>query len=299
VDALAGEETAPLGDGRVPADEAQCRRGAEIRQICEKCCDSTRISVSECSNAGPTRLRTAPPTGRIAADMGANPGEVSRSPQAQPPPAAEDEGALLEALRRGDEDAFKALVEAHGPVLMRLALSHVPSRAVAEEVVQETWIGVLNGLDRFEGRSSLRTWIISILLNNARTRGKRERRTLPFSFLRRDHPEGRDEPAVPPKRFQPRGEEAGAWARAPVEWASPEERLATDAARRVMLEAIADLPERQREVIALRDVSGWSAAETCNALGLSETNQRVLLHRARSKVRIALEEHFEAEGSSG
>jgi RNA polymerase sigma-70 factor (ECF subfamily) len=137
---------------------------------------------------------------------------------------------------------------------------------------------------------------VSILLNNARTRGKRERRTLPFSLLRRDEVDGRDEPAVPRRRFQRRGEGAGEWARPPVEWESPEERLASDAARGVMLGAIAALPERQREVIALRDISGWSAAETCNALGLSETNQRVLLHRARSKVRMALEKHFAAAG---
>jgi RNA polymerase sigma-70 factor (ECF subfamily) len=212
------------------------------------------------------------------------------------PPAEADERATVEALRRGDEDAFRRLVAAHEPVLMRLALAHVPSRAVAEEVVQETWLGVLTGLDRFEGRSSLRTWIVSILLNNARTRGKRERRTLPFSLLRGDE-EGRDEPAVPRRRFQRRGEYAGQWARPPVEWESPEERLATEAARSVMLEAIARLPERQREVIALRDISGWSSTETCNALGLTETNQRVLLHRARSKVRMALEKHFAATES--
>jgi RNA polymerase sigma-70 factor, ECF subfamily len=212
------------------------------------------------------------------------------------PPGEAGERATLEALRRGDEEAFRRLVAEHEPVLMRLALAHVPSRAVAEEVVQETWLGVLNGLDRFEGRSSLRTWIVSILLNNARTRGKRERRTLPFSLLRRDEVDGRDEPAVPRRRFQRRGEGAGEWARPPVEWESPEERLASDAARGVMLGAIAALPERQREVIALRDISGWSAAETCNALGLSETNQRVLLHRARSKVRMALEKHFAAAG---
>jgi RNA polymerase sigma-70 factor (ECF subfamily) len=212
------------------------------------------------------------------------------------PALIDDEERLLRALREGDEAAFQELIAAYGPMLMRLALMHVPSRAVAEEVVQETWLAVLNGIDRFEGRSSLKTWITSILLNTARTRGERERRVLPFSLLRRD-PEGRDEPAVPPGRFQGRrGEQPGAWARPPVDWGSPEERLSTDAARRVLLEAIADLPERQREVIALRDISGWSSEEVRNALDLSETNQRVLLHRARSKVRAALEKHFEAEG---
>jgi RNA polymerase sigma-70 factor, ECF subfamily len=207
---------------------------------------------------------------------------------------------LIEALRRGDENAFKTLVETNGPFLMRLAMTRVPSRAIAEEVVQETWLAVLNGLDRFEGRSTLRTWIASILLNNARTQGQRERRVLPFSFLRRREEEGRDEPAVSPDRFQSlREQNPGNWARPPAEWNSPEEQLATDEARRVLLEAIAALPVRQREVIALRDISGWSAAEACNALGLEETNQRVLLHRARSKVRAALERHFEAEGQNG
>jgi RNA polymerase sigma-70 factor (ECF subfamily) len=216
------------------------------------------------------------------------------------PVAVEDEGRLLEGLRNGDEAAFRELVDAYGPMLMRLAFMHVPSRAVAEEVVQETWLAVLNGIDRFEGRSSLKTWITSILLNTARTRGERERRVLPFSLLRRRDEEGRDEPAMPPDRFQgPSGEYPGHWARPPVDWGPPEERLATDAARDVLLEAIAELPPRQREVIALRDISGWSSEEVRNALDLSETNQRVLLHRARSKVRAALEKHFEAEGNGG
>jgi RNA polymerase sigma-70 factor, ECF subfamily len=214
--------------------------------------------------------------------------------------ATGDDARLIEGLRAGDEAAFRELVDAYGPMLMRLALMHVPSRAVAEEVVQETWLAVLNGIDRFEGRSSLKTWITSILLNTARTRGERERRVLPFSLLRRRGEEGRDEPAVPPDRFQGRrGENPGHWARPPVDWGPPEERLASDAARDVLLQAIADLPPRQRDVIALRDISGWSSEEVRNALDLSETNQRVLLHRARSKVRAVLEEHFESEGEGG
>ena len=205
-----------------------------------------------------------------------------------------DEDALVEALRRGDEAAFAQLVdELNGP-LTRLALAHVPSRAVAEDVVGDTWLGVIRGIDDFEGRSSLRTWIFQILLNIARTRGKREKRALPFSSLRRRDPEGRDEPAVEPSRFEgPHGEYPGHWARPPVEWQAPEERLATEAARDVMLGAIAKLPERQREVLTLRDMLGYSAEEARNALDLSETNQRVLLHRARSKVRAALERYFE------
>jgi RNA polymerase sigma-70 factor, ECF subfamily len=208
---------------------------------------------------------------------------------------AEDQ-ALVEALRRGDEEAFRGLVGELTPALTRVAMAHVPSRAVADEVVQDTWVGVINGIDRFEGRSALRTWIFQILLNNARTRGQRERRTLPFASFRRRAEEGRDEPAVDADRFQGRrGESPGAWARPPVEWASPEEKLGADATRKVLLEAIAELPPRQRQVIVLRDVQGWSAAETSNTLDLTETNQRVLLHRARSKVRAALERHFEAE----
>ncbi len=224
----------------------------------------------------------------------ASPGGV---PDGARRPGTEEE--LLAALRGGDEDAFRKLVSEHGPFLLRLALMHVPSRAIAEEVVQDTWLAALNGIDRFEGRSSLRTWLASILLNKARTLGRRERRVLPFSFLGRRRAEGRDEPAVDPDRFQSgRDQEPGAWARPPVHWDSPEERLSQDEARRVLVDAIAKLPPRQREVITLRDVSGLSAAETCNALGLTETNQRVLLHRARSKVRTALERHFQAEEPS-
>jgi RNA polymerase sigma-70 factor (ECF subfamily) len=208
-----------------------------------------------------------------------------------------DERRLIEALRAGDEAAFAELVSACGPMLMRLALAHTPSRAVAEEVVQDTWLAVLNGIDRFEGRSSLRTWVISILLNNARTKGERERRILPFSLLRRGDEEGRSGPSVPPDRFQGQnGEFPGHWARPPVEWGPPEDKLESDESRRVLLEAIAELPARQREAITMRDILGLSAEEARNALGISETNQRVLLHRARSKVRAALERHFEGNG---
>jgi RNA polymerase sigma-70 factor, ECF subfamily len=208
-----------------------------------------------------------------------------------------NDAELVEALRRGDEPAFRALVDELTPALMRVALAHVPSRAVAEEVVQDTWVGVIKGIDRFEGRSALRTWIFQILLNTARTRGQREKRTLPFSFFRRGGEEGRDEPAVDADRFQGRRDaNPGHWSRPPVEWSSPEEKLASDGAREVLLQAVAELPPRQREVITLRDIQGYSAAEVCNALELTETNQRVLLHRARSKVRAALERYFDAGG---
>ena len=209
-----------------------------------------------------------------------------------------DDERLLAALRQGDEAAFNTLVDAYGPLLLRIAIANVPSRAIAEEVVQETWLGVLRGLDRFEGRSSLRSWIVSILLNTARTRGKRERRTLPISFLSRRREEGGGGPTVDPDRFQGRrGELPGWWAVPPERWEEPDERLARDDARAVIVEAIRGLPSRQRDVIAMRDLSGCSAEEACNMLGLSETNQRVLLHRARAKVRAALEEPLEEEPS--
>jgi RNA polymerase sigma-70 factor (ECF subfamily) len=197
---------------------------------------------------------------------------------------------LLRALRAGDEAAFREVVREWGPGLMRMALQHVPSRAVAEEVVQETWVGVLRGLDRFEGRSSFKHWVFRILLNTAKTRGARERRTLPFAALRQWWEE--EKPAYPedPRRFQGAlGERPGWWADPPAPFRAPSDQLESDEARRVMLEAIADLPERQREVITLRDIEGWPANEVSALMDLSEGNQRVLLHRARSKVRAALE----------
>jgi RNA polymerase sigma-70 factor (ECF subfamily) len=210
-------------------------------------------------------------------------------------PSTDPDAELLTRLRQGDEDAFRTLVTEHGPFLMRLVMMHVPSRSIAEEVVGDTWLAVLNGLDRFEGRSTLRTWIASIALNKARTRGTREGRILPFALLRRRYEEGGG-PALEPDRFQGRrGERPGWWASPPVAWEDPESQLEANETRDVLLKAIRDLPPRQREVITLRDVSGWDADEVCNALDLSETNQRVLLHRARSKVREALEEHLKPE----
>jgi RNA polymerase sigma-70 factor (ECF subfamily) len=154
---------------------------------------------------------------------------------------------------------------------------------------------VIKGIDRFEGRSALRTWIFQILLNNARTRGKREKRTLPFSFFRRRGEDGGDEAAVDADRFQGGdGVRPGWWARPPAEWDGVDARIETNEIRDLLLKAIAMLPPRQRDVIVLRDLQGYSAEEARNALGLSETNQRVLLHRARSKVRAALEGHITA-----
>lgn len=201
-----------------------------------------------------------------------------------------DDATLVAGLRRGDEAAFDALIARYHPSLVRIATLFVRDYGVAEEVAQETWLGVLRGLDRFEGRSSLRTWLFGILANQARRRGERERRVIPFSALARP-PEG-DEPAVDPERFLPPGAEwAGHWASPPAPWDDqPEPAALNDEMRREIDRAIATLPPNQRAVITLRDVEGWDSDDVCNVLGLSQTNQRVLLHRARSRVRQALEQ---------
>jgi RNA polymerase sigma-70 factor, ECF subfamily len=195
----------------------------------------------------------------------------------------------LDALRAGDEEAFIALVRRHQRAMVRVAQIYVSRRDIAEEVVQEAWVGALRGLDRFEGRSSLKTWLFRIVTNLAKTRAVREGRTIPFSALR--SPEAVPEPAVEPQRFRSPEDPSwpGHWATKPQEW--PEERLLAGETLRLVERAIEALPSSQRAVITLRDVEGWSADEVCNALELSENNQRVLLHRARSKVRQALEGH--------
>jgi RNA polymerase sigma-70 factor, ECF subfamily len=197
---------------------------------------------------------------------------------------------LLQGLRSRDESTFAELVREYNASLLRVAEVYVPSRAVAEEVVQEAWIGVLNGIDRFEARSSLKTWIFRILTNIAKTRGQREGRTVPFSSLER--PEAVPEPAVDADRFLPADHERwpGHWSARPEPW--PQERLLAAETRAVLERAIEELPPAQRAVISLRDLEGWSSGEACNALGVSETNQRVLLHRARSKVRQVLEDYL-------
>jgi len=201
-----------------------------------------------------------------------------------------DDARLVKALRAGDEQAFAELMRMYNASLLRVALIYVASRAVAEDVVQETWIGVLKGIDRFEARSSLKTWIFRILTNIAKTRGQREGRTVPFSALER--PDAVPEAAVDADRFLAADHERwpGHWSSKPQPW--PEERLLAAETREVVDRAIERLPPAQRAVISLRDVEGWSSEETRNAVGVSETNQRVLLHRARSKVRQALEDYF-------
>jgi RNA polymerase sigma-70 factor (ECF subfamily) len=190
------------------------------------------------------------------------------------------------------------LVERYQPSMLRVARMYVSSGAVAEEVVQDAWLGVLRGLDGFQGRSSLRTWIFRILVNIAKTRGRREARSRPFSSVWAPDPD--DGPAVEPGRFLPDGPGGGPghWASEPASWESvPEARLLSSETLAQVGRAIEALPPNQREVIRLRDVLGWSSEEVRNALDLSETNQRVLLHRARSKVRRALEGYL-AEGAS-
>jgi RNA polymerase sigma-70 factor (ECF subfamily) len=207
---------------------------------------------------------------------------------------ARAERELVEALRNGDEAVFEALVSRLYPQMLRIAAIYVPTRALAEEVVQEAWLGVLRGLDRFEARASLRTWIFRILTNCAKTRGVRERRSIPFSDAWNAAAEP-DEPSVDPDRFlaadHPRW--PGHWVRRPESWGdAPEEWLLSRETLDHITRAIAALPPAQREVITLRDVEGWTAGEVCQALNLSDANQRVLLHRARAKVRNALENYF-------
>jgi RNA polymerase sigma-70 factor (ECF subfamily) len=207
-----------------------------------------------------------------------------------PDPAAA-EAALLERLRAGDEAAFEQLVARHYATMLAVAQNYVKGRAVAEEIVQDAWLGVIKGLDRFEGRSSLKTWILSILVNQAKTRGAREARSVPFAALA---PEG-EEPAVAPERFRSPGESyPGHWAALPGDWARSAAAAVQDRETlRIVMGAIAELPEAQQAVIRMRDVEGYSSAEVCDALDVSEGNQRVLLHRARSRVRAALERHFD------
>jgi RNA polymerase sigma-70 factor (ECF subfamily) len=189
----------------------------------------------------------------------------------------EADALLLRRLREGDEQAFATLVERYHPSMLRLALTFVPSRAVAEEVVQDTWLAVLRGLGRFEARSSLRTWLFTILVNRARTTGVREARSVPVPDAG---------PAVDAARFGP----SGAWAEPPEQWIEEaENRIDAIKLADLLRSGLGSLPYRQREVVLLRDVEGLSSAEVCNVLAISEANQRVLLHRGRSRLRQVLE----------
>jgi RNA polymerase sigma-70 factor (ECF subfamily) len=205
-----------------------------------------------------------------------------------------DESQLLSRLRAGDERAFEELVDRFHPMMLAVARTHVKTQAAAEEVAQEAWLGVLKGLDSFEGRSSLKTWIMRILVNNAITRGVRDTRSIPFSSLATEETEGA--PVVDPDRFRAQGGAFGGhWNGYPGNWNSmPEQALfSRETFERVQL-AIQDLPPAQQTVITLRDIEGWESREVCAALEISEGNQRLLLHRARSGVRSALEGHLDA-----
>jgi RNA polymerase sigma-70 factor, ECF subfamily len=208
----------------------------------------------------------------------------------------DEDAALVARLREGDETAFAELIDRYGATMVRVAQMYVRDRATAEEVVQETWLAVLNGIDRFEGRSSLKTWLFRILTNRAKTRGERDGRMIPFSSLAGAGED--DEPSVDPDRFLgPDSAQPGAWAAPPRAW--PEDRVLAQETLGVIEMAIEQLPETQREVIRLRDVEGWSPMEVADALEISDGNQRVLLHRARSKVRAALESYLDPDLAGG
>jgi RNA polymerase sigma-70 factor (ECF subfamily) len=198
-----------------------------------------------------------------------------------------DDADLLSRLRSGDEAAFRDLVRTmHGP-LTKLAAAFAGSPAAAEEVVQETWLAVVVELDRFEGRSSFRTWIASILVNRAKTRGVREKRSVPFSALGAE-----EEGPIEPERFS----KGGLWVDPPRRW-DAESLVLRKEARQAIERELEALPAAQRTVVALRDVEEWSSEEVCNVLEISETNQRVLLHRGRARLRAALE-RFHASGGT-
>lgn len=248
-------------------------------------------------------MAVAPSRKSDPADRGDSPGPGGRRAEMMAPPmrraapsrtetaALADERVLVERLRAGDRAAFAALVARHAGALLRLAITFVRDRSIAEEVVQDAWVAALDGIGGFEGRSSLRTWLFHIVANGARTRMTRERRSVPFSAFA--DPGDGDDPAVGPDRFDDRG----MWKDPPGPWSEENpERLAHDAETRAAIErAIAELPEAQRAVITLRDVEGLDTDEICNLLGVTVSNQRVLLHRARSKVRQALEKHLSGE----
>lgn len=224
--------------------------------------------------------------------------DFTSQPAASDTSAQQDEARLIADLRRGDEAAFMRLVEQYQAAMVRLAQVYVGDLAVAQEVAQETWLSVLKHLDQFEARSSFKTWLFHILVNGARSRGQRERRSVPFSALSDpDEADGVDEPSVAPERFYAEdGRYPGGWIAFPQSWAHvPEARIASQETRARLLAAIERLPMNQRSVIRLRDVEGYSADEVCDMLGIGAANQRVLLHRARSRVRQAIEAYLAEE----
>lgn len=202
-----------------------------------------------------------------------------------------EESELVGRLREGDEQAFEEAVDALYPAMFAVARGYVRVRSVAEEVVQDGWVAILDGLERFEGRSSLRTWVLQIVANIARDRGAREGRSLPFSALEVSE----EEPLVEPERFLRRGEPfPEGWKVFPTDWRTlPESRVLARETRDVVDAAITSLPDSQQLVMMLRDVVGCRAEEVSEALGITAANERVLLHRARVRVRAELERYFD------
>ncbi|OQW33630.1 MAG: hypothetical protein A4E19_03075 [Nitrospira sp. SG-bin1] len=219
---------------------------------------------------------------------------VGRKPELKPSTsAASGELALLARLRQGDEGAFDELVTRHHSALIRMAMGYVADREVAEEVVQDTWMAVIEGLGRFEGRSSLRTWVFGIMIHKAKDRGVREKRHTTFSSF--ESLDEESEETIDPSRFHRSGEWAGHWAFPPQPWdnRTPEKLLASQQAVQAMNKAIEALPRTLKDVLILRDVEGVEAKEVCDLLKISETNLYVRLHRARERVRQAVEAYVE------
>lgn len=209
----------------------------------------------------------------------------------------DEEADLVHRLREGDSTAFEELVDKHHAALVRFARLYVSTQEQAEDVAQETWMGVLRGLERFEGRASLKTWIFRIAANRAQTKGKREARSIPFAALA--SAEAGEEDGFQVDRFD-NPDRPGFWSSLPSNWdEQPEGSLLSDETFRIIREAIDTLPPMQATVITLRDLQQWASAEVREALDITEANQRVLLHRARTKVRAAIEEYFASASPNG
>ena len=248
----------------------------------------------------PAGAGSSTPSDNTPSDNAPSKNAPSAVQPAEPVLERKDELALILALRKGDERAFATLVDLHHGSMVRIARLHVADESTAEEIAQEAWVAVLRGIDRFEGRSALRTWIFRIVSNLAKTRGVRERRSVPFSALLGDDPSGDDGMAPEDKFFPPDDPNRGGhWITYPEGWGDQEERILSAEARGVAEAAIAILPPRQRKVITLRDIEGMDSEFVRNELDISATNQRVLLHRARTAVRAALEVYLDGEATEG
>jgi RNA polymerase sigma-70 factor (ECF subfamily) len=219
-----------------------------------------------------------------------------RYPRRVPVPMSDD--VLVAGLRARDEEVFARLLSQWSRSMLRVARSYVSTDASAEEVVQETWLAVIQGVDRFEGRSSLRTWVYRILVNIARKRGVKEHRSLPWSSL--DATDDDHGPTVDPSTFGgPDDPHPGGWKESPAPWAPTESAVLAGEVRKTVRAALDRLPERQRVVITLRDVLGHTSDEVCEMLDISTANQRVLLHRARAAVRSHLADYLAQPSEAG